>query len=537
VDLPPGVSFAAALSEGAVPILQRSVRYHRPRAPFCGTGACTNCLVRVNGVPNIRGCRYEPVPGDRIDSENAWPSPGHDLLGALDTVFWNGIDSVRGFRRPAFARPLYQWVVRRLAAFGSLPERTGPPPRIPSERIDRDIVVVGGGASGRAAAEQLAAAGAHPLLLDRSPRGGAMEGVEVRLRTTVAILPPPRPGGNRPFDLIAFGDGGEALRIAARRVILATGGYDAGLWFANGDRPGVLTAEGALAFEQPGRKPPFRAGILFGGGPRAAALLARWEDRFDAVVAPGAISPELARKGSELGLPLYPRSLLTRAIGRRRVRAVQIRGRGGGAERRLDTDAVVLAHRRLPNAQLLFQVGARMHWSAHPGAYFPDRSEGATSVPGLLAVGSVAGAPFSSPPTDQLTAVVDRALSDRSWPTEFSGGVPEPPSEFEGYYRELIGRSLPGGGRWTACACEDVGVSEILEAHERGYRGIEVIKRYTGVGTGLCQGRYCIPEALLLLAIQEGRPPSEVGYITQRPPVLPVPLESIAALPDPGEAA
>jgi hypothetical protein len=74
-------------------------------------------------------------------------------------------------------------------------------------------------------------------------------------------------------------------------------------------------------------------------------------------------------------------------------------------------------------------------------------------------------------------------------------------------------------------------VSEVERASRSGYRGIEVVKRYTSLGSGICQGRYCLPEALLLLSILEGRSPPEVGYITQRPPVVPVPLAALASLP------
>jgi sarcosine oxidase, subunit beta len=76
---------------------------------------------------------------------------------------------------------------------------------------------------------------------------------------------------------------------------------------------------------------------------------------------------------------------------------------------------------------------------------------------------------------------------------------------------------------------------EIRDAENRGYRGLEVVKRYTGLGTGLCQGRYCLPDAVLLLSILEGRPPPEVGYIRQRPPVTPTPLSAFAELPETAE--
>jgi sarcosine oxidase subunit beta len=72
----------------------------------------------------------------------------------------------------------------------------------------------------------------------------------------------------------------------------------------------------------------------------------------------------------------------------------------------------------------------------------------------------------------------------------------------------------------------------VEEAVRRGYRGLEVIKRYTGVGTGLCQGRFCLPDALLVLATLEARPPPSVGTITQRPPLVPTPLGALAGLRD-----
>ncbi|MCI4366216.1 MAG: 2Fe-2S iron-sulfur cluster-binding protein, partial [Thermoplasmata archaeon] len=482
---PAGLPLAAAVTDGRPPILQRSIRYHRPRAPFCGTGACTNCLVRVNGVPNVRACRYVPGEGDRIESENAWPSPRLDAFGVFDRLFPHGLDTVRGFRRPAAARPLFQWVVRRLAAYGRLPGPE-PVPSLPTARsLEADRVVIGAGRVGAAAVRALVERGDAPIVLDRSLTPTNLPGATVLPRTTASFLPPPVDGRRRRFDLLATGEDGTPVRIAADRVILATGAYDAGLWMANGDRPGVLTAEGAIALEGPGHRPPFTKAVLFGAGPRAAELMTRWGERVEALVAPGAIAPEVVRVASEHGVPMYPRTLVVRTHGARRVRAVELRGRGGGPSTRLEADALVLAHRRMPNGQLLFQAGAKMRWSARPGAYFPHHLDGATSVPGLLAAGAVAGPSEGSGADARGRSIAERALSNAPWPSELPTIGPEPPSELQGYYRELLGVT-PGGGRWVACACEDVLLSEVREAERRGYRGIEVIKRYTGVGTGLC---------------------------------------------------
>jgi sarcosine oxidase subunit alpha len=521
---------ASALARKGVPILQRSIRYHRPRAPFCGVGACTQCLVRVNGVPNVRACRYSPAEGDRIASENAWPSPAYDLLGALDLLFARGLDTLHGFRRPAWAAPIYHRVIRRLAGFGRLAD-AAPPAPVPPLDLSTEVLVVGAGAAGRAAAARLAGAGREVLLLDRGPVVAPPEGVRALPGTTATFLPPPSPGAPRPFALLAA-QGLRGVRVRAGKVVLAPGAYDASLLFSGNDRPGVLTAEGAIALA-PAGEPPFRRALLVGGGRRAAELLERFGSRIEAIVAPASVHGAIAEAAAHWEIPVYPRTLLAAATGRRRVRGARLRGRGRGPSSRVGVDAIVLAHRRLPNAQLFFQVGARMHWRGAGGAYYPQISEGlTTSVPGLYAAGAAAG--FDDPVASEASglAAAEALLGSSPHLAALPPRVgPDGPHELEGYYQELLSvEGIEGRTKWIGCACEDVLLRELVEAHRAGYRGIEVMKRYTGLGTGLCQGRYCVPEALLLLSLWEGRPPAEVGYITQRPPVLPTALAAWAEL-------
>lgn len=78
-----------------------------------------------------------------------------------------------------------------------------------------------------------------------------------------------------------------------------------------------------------------------------------------------------------------------------------------------------------------------------------------------------------------------------------------------------------------ACRCEDVTLHELEDALDRGYRDIESVKRYTGFGTGWCQGKGCL--ALCARYIHEHG--GEVGKpITPRPPYHPVPLAALAGL-------
>jgi NAD(P)H-nitrite reductase large subunit len=78
-----------------------------------------------------------------------------------------------------------------------------------------------------------------------------------------------------------------------------------------------------------------------------------------------------------------------------------------------------------------------------------------------------------------------------------------------------------------ACRCEDVTLHDIEDAIARGYTDIESLKRYTGFGTGWCQGKWCVALCARLLVLRGG---SAAMPITPRPPVRPVPLGDLAGL-------
>ncbi len=526
----PGETLLAALARTGWPALQRSIRYHRPRGPYCGVGHCTGCLVRVNGRPNVRACRFEPADGDAVTTENSWPSPRFDVLGVLDYLFPGGIDTLHGFRRPVWATRAYHRVVRRLAGYGAAPDPAAAVvPSLPPLRRTVDVAIVGAGVAGRALAAALAGAGRPVVVIDRALHPPAVPWADLLPRTTVTFLPPPSPGGDARFTLLGFEEPGRGVEVRAGTVVVATGGYDAPLWFGGSDRPGVLTAEGAFALLAPDGGAPFERAVVVGGGERVGEVLERCGDAVAAIVAPNDVAPSVVRRASELDIPLYPRSLVLSTAGRSRVRSVALRTRGQGPRFSLGCDAVVLAHRRLPTPQLFFQAGARMEWRGGAGAYYPWLADsGETSVPSLFALGETAGflpEGGADAAGRVAAAILGRPLPEGAPPPRVaSDGLPE----VDGYYRELAAE--PRSGRWVACPCEDVLLEEVEAAHRAGYRGIEVIKRYTGLGTGLCQGRYCLPDTLLLLARLEARPPPEVGYITQRPPVVPTPLGAFATL-------
>ena len=120
-----GDTIASALHAAGVKELTISQTYHTPRGFFCGIGKCSSCLMRVNGVPNVRTC-IAPLQKDIIVERQ------HELA----------------------APPT--------APFISLEKRT----------ITTDVLVVGAGPAGLCAAIQAASHGAHVLLVDENPRLG-----------------------------------------------------------------------------------------------------------------------------------------------------------------------------------------------------------------------------------------------------------------------------------------------------------------------------------------------------------------------------
>ncbi len=86
--------------------------------------------------------------------------------------------------------------------------------------------------------------------------------------------------------------------------------------------------------------------------------------------------------------------------------------------------------------------------------------------------------------------------------------------------------------RMFVCRCEDVTVAEIEHTVSLGLASVEEIKRYTGLGTGPCQGKECVVALVRLLAARGLVGADEAAPFTARPPAEPVTLGELAALLD-----
>ncbi len=80
------------------------------------------------------------------------------------------------------------------------------------------------------------------------------------------------------------------------------------------------------------------------------------------------------------------------------------------------------------------------------------------------------------------------------------------------------------------CRCEDVTQAEFRKAYADGFQELESLKRFTGVGTGFCQGKGCLGEAAIELASLRGVEPAEIPLTNIRPPIHPLTFGELATL-------
>lgn len=81
------------------------------------------------------------------------------------------------------------------------------------------------------------------------------------------------------------------------------------------------------------------------------------------------------------------------------------------------------------------------------------------------------------------------------------------------------------------CRCEDVTAADVAHAVAAGYRSIEEVKRYTGFGTGPCQGKECLSNVARAIAAAAGVSAVTLQPFTARAPLCPVELKYFVAEP------
>lgn len=376
-----GETVGAALHAAGERVLMRSIKYHRPRGLFCNAGKCASCLMRIDGTPNVRACVTPVRDGMKIESQNAFPSARRDFLGIVDKVYPRNLDLHEKFTRPAPLAMAFNAIARRMAGFGRIPDLR-PLRKPPMRRESVDVLVIGAGPAGLAAAAAAAEGASSVLLVDEADRvggtlllhpGGVGQAEELVARITGS-------GGRLMDRSVAFGvyltDGkGDALtppglvavltpervvQVSAKALVVASGYHEAPPMVPGNDLPGVMGTRAALVLLHrhgilPGRR------VAFAG---AAALTAR------------------ARQDLESAGCALVDGEVEEVWGGTRVEGAIVSGRKEAL------DLVLAAGEETPRIELLQQAGARME--ARGFAPAPMLDACATSVRGVFAAGSVA---------------------------------------------------------------------------------------------------------------------------------------------------
>ena len=149
-----GETVAMALFAAGRRIFSRSFKYHRPRGLLCCSGDCPNCLMEIDGRPNLRACRIPVRAGVQVFSQHAWPSLDHDFLHIIELFSWL---LPIGFYYKTLYKPKLLWklaepIIRRLAGLGVV-RIENPIHGDYEHRYEfSDVTVVGGGPAGMQAA-------------------------------------------------------------------------------------------------------------------------------------------------------------------------------------------------------------------------------------------------------------------------------------------------------------------------------------------------------------------------------------------------
>ncbi len=523
----PGDTIASALLANGVRIVARSFKYHRPRGLFAAGVEEPNALVDVTRdgrtAPNLRATCEPLVEGLAVAAVNAAPDAGGDRQAWIDR-FSRFLPA--GFYYKTFMWPgweLFEPRIRAMAGLGRLDPDHRPPGTAPQIDAACDLLVVGAGPAGLAAARAAAARGERVLLLDDQPEpggslrwlGGTIGGADWHDWVQDTLERVAAAGGRYLAWTTAYGIYDHGLVCAWRRLgeapdqlwrirpqvsVLAAGAIERPLTFPDNDRPGVMLAEAALRYLRVWAVAPGRRAVVATNNDtayRTAAALAEAGVAVE-ILDIRSDSPAMAT----CDLPVHRGRLPEGVVGRGGVTAV----RAGGRE--LAADALLVSGGWTPSVHLWRHAGGRVRFAEELAAFVPDGA-----VNGLRVAGAANGR-FG------LAA----ALADGHTAAAGAGPAPQPELPDPAYAFEPAWPRPDAEGRQWIDLQNDVTLKDVALAAREGFRSVEHLKRYTTLGMATDQGKTSNMAGLAAMAELSGRSIPEVGTTTFRPPFVPVPL-------------
>jgi sarcosine oxidase, subunit alpha len=521
-----GDSIASALLANGVSIVGRSFKYHRPRGIWGAWTEEPNAILNVTRdgktTPNLRAT-IEALENDMaVRSVNAAPTAAADRAALIDRL---APILPAGFYYKTFLWPrweIFEGSIRAMAGLGRVDPDNRAPADNPQFNARCDLLVVGAGPAGLAAAAAGARAGRAVFLVDDHAgiggqlvhRGSAIEGGDWREWAQNVVRAVEAAGGRVLTRTTAYGvyDGDlvcawerrarapDALwRIRPQKIVIAAGAIERPLIVPDNDRPGVMSADAALVYLK-------RFRVLIG----KRVVVATNNDSAYAVAETlaeaGAEVEIVDTRGSGLAstLPVTHGAAIEGVIGSRSVEAVRIGGRT------LDCDALLLSGGWSPTVHLYAQARGRLRYDEALAALVP-----VFGVEGVTVAGAANGA-----------FTLAEALREGHAAGGGEGAAPNAPAG-----RYTVQAAWPKaddeGRRWIDFQ-NDVTLKDVALAAREGYVSVEHLKRYTTLGMATDQGKTANVNAIAAMATLTGRTIDETGTTTYRPPFVPIPMGVIA---------
>jgi len=539
-----GDTLASALLANGVRLMGRSFKYHRPRGVLTAGSEEPNALVELRGgarqEPNTRATTAELYDGLLARSQNRLGSLRFDLLSVNDRLsnFLTAGFYYKTFMWPAaFWEKVYEPIIRKVAGLGSLSLKDDP------DVYDKgflhcDLLVIGAGPAGLAAALTAGRSGAEVILADEDFRMGGRLNSETYLLgdqtgadwadatvAELATLPNvrllPRTTVIGAFDHGIYGavervsdhmhtpDAGKPRqilwRIYTRRTVLAAGAIERPIAFENNERPGIMLASALRTYANRFAVAADRRVAIFTNnddGHRTAADLHAKGIKIAAVVD---IRPDQPRNTDyEV---LHGQVIDTK--GRHGLTFAEVR-LADGSTRTLECGALGMSGGWNPNVHMTCHQRGRPAWNDTLAAFVP----GGTLPAGMCVAGAANG--------DMSTAAALRGGAHAAMDAlEMTGALPDLPQAEDAPVNITPFWYVEGCSRAWLDQQNDVTVKDVKLSHQEGYRSVEHLKRYTTLGMATDQGKTSNMGGLAIMAELAGKSIPEVGTTIFRPPYTP----------------
>ncbi len=571
-----GDTLASAAMANGQKVFGRSFKYHRPRGVVGLGSEEMNALIGVGTAarhePNLRATQIEVFGGLDAVSQNRWPSLNFDV-GAINNKvsrFLPGGFYYKTFMWPqCFWKHVYEPFIRRAAGLGKAAEERDPD-HYEHMHMHADVLVVGGGIAGLAAAEAAAASGAKVLLCDENPVLGGiadltagmmgeaciadtvpvqearlrtMANVHILTRTTVVghfahnyLMACERVADHDPA-LLRNGTPRQRLwKIRAGRVILATGAIDRPLAFANNDRPNVMLASAARALVERYGVVPGNRGIVFTNNDDAyltALALKKAGVDIRVIDARGTVDGDMPKRALADGIEVMTGHVICATEGTLGVTSIKVAPyhKGSGRivnEKRIECDFIAMSGGWNPALHLWAHNGGKIRFDDALASYRPD-----THADGIAAVGACNGTMgVADTLTEAQAAGWFAAKAVNSKAKIAKAKLPAVKEPARGALLPLW--FVPATGKYNEGTKHfidfqnDVTAADLELAQREGYESVEHTKRYTTFGMATDQGKTSNINGLGVLADATGKSIPQIGITTFRPPYTPFSFGSIA---------